>query len=573
MAGFTCERADELGALQQLARSGTDIGPALSAALVWRSEADEPPWGTGVLGLRLLKLSPESSGFVERELIRWRISAAWCGWPEAAAELDKHFRARELEDLLYDWGEQHGADDVLALLSEQGVAACYRKVLTRLGSTAVVAEPALWRHQAVATQPGVAVVSGRTLLVHDGSGGLCERHIDVAGLQGARVDALWCDGQAVIGAGSDGLLAVGVNGEWELAQTPALDGLRAIWGSGKRDVWAVTQGGVALHLDGQRWRHAWPEGIEGGTSSQDTPTGHSIQIVTPDTERPLGDVWGSGLGELWLVGDRGLVVHHDGQTWSEGAGTTAALLAVSGRLAVGAEGTILDTTGASAAASGTQSELRGVQDWGDSAVAVGASGTVLLFDGSAWHPVDAGAEADLADLSDVWGSGPDDVHVVGEGQILHFDGEGWAPTWEGRVALNGIWGRGPDEIYAVGDDGTLLAFDGTSWQAPETPVDTHLEAVGAYGEDVAVVGDKGVVLIRGPGGWEDRSILERLVSLESLSSDGSQLIVTTHQGAILRFDGTRWRLEATGQGGRVTAVDGGLAVGRQGLLLAHVGGR
>ena len=57
----------------------------------------------------------------------------------------------------------------------------------------------------------------------------------------------------------------------------------------------------------------------------------------------------------------------------------------------------------------------------------------------------------------VWGSGASDVWAVGDsGTILHWDGSAWTSASSGTTfALFGVWGSGANDVWAVGDD-TIL---------------------------------------------------------------------------------------------------------------------
>ncbi len=90
---------------------------------------------------------------------------------------------------------------------------------------------------------------------------------------------------------------------------------------------------------------------------------------------------------------------------------------------------------------------------------------------------DTGLTSDTPDndLMDVWGSGSDDIYVVVfAGNILHFDGAVWTQMNPGTSErLHGIWGyvlkdqAGSvlrKDVFAVGENGTILRFNGTTWQ-------------------------------------------------------------------------------------------------------------
>jgi len=141
--------------------------------------------------------------------------------------------------------------------------------------------------------------------------------------------------------------------------------------------------------------------------------------------------------------------------------------------------------------SGTTVDLIGV--WGTShsdVFVVGASGTILHFDGGTWSPMNAGTDGDLY-LVGVWGADGADVFAVGDGEILHYDGAAWtisakSPLYSG---LSGVWGVSGTDVFAVGI-GKILHYDGSSWS--NAPGGEKLEGAavwGASGSDVFAAGN------------------------------------------------------------------------------------
>ena len=65
-------------------------------------------------------------------------------------------------------------------------------------------------------------------------------------------------------------------------------------------------------------------------------------------------------------------------------------------------------------------------------------------------------------LRGVWGSGPADVFAVGEGgTVLHYDGQSWeSMAFLTGARLYGVWGSGPADVFAVGEGGTVRAVMG-----------------------------------------------------------------------------------------------------------------
>jgi hypothetical protein len=57
-----------------------------------------------------------------------------------------------------------------------------------------------------------------------------------------------------------------------------------------------------------------------------------------------------------------------------------------------------------------------------------------------------------------WGSSGTNVFAVGEsGAILHYNGSAWSPMSSGTATnFNGIWGSSGTDVFAVGWNGTIL---------------------------------------------------------------------------------------------------------------------
>jgi len=126
---------------------------------------------------------------------------------------------------------------------------------------------------------------------------------------------------------------------------------------------------------------------------------------------------------------------------------------------------------------------------------------ILRYDGTEWREVMASAPGYL---EGIWGTSPSEVFAVGHsGTILHFDGSAWSQMTDGvpsgdQYVFSDVTGTSPRDVYAVGDaagQGLLLHYDGSTW----TPIASGTEAIlrGAWvtpSGEVIVVGDYGVVL-------------------------------------------------------------------------------
>src|SRR5258706_2462232 len=103
--------------------------------------------------------------------------------------------------------------------------------------------------------------------------------------------------------------------------------------------------------------------------------------------------------------------------------------------------------------SGTYALLQSV--WGSSGTDVFAvgEGTILHYDGAAWHPMTVPSTSVLYQA--VWGSGPADVYAVGSvgniGIVDHYDGTAWSNVVSsGSAFFNGVWGTSASDVWFVG---------------------------------------------------------------------------------------------------------------------------
>ena len=102
-----------------------------------------------------------------------------------------------------------------------------------------------------------------------------------------------------------------------------------------------------------------------------------------------------------------------------------------------------------------------------------------------------------ADINDLWGRGDNDIWAVGGGgTVLHWDGQSWQVANQGVPAmqnLQAVWGT-DTALFAVGSNGTLLRREGDSFQALPTTAAAGTGFVGVWGraaDDVWLAGADG----------------------------------------------------------------------------------
>jgi hypothetical protein len=324
----------------------------------------------------------------------------------------------------------------------------------------------------------------------------------------------------VLGAGLLAACSGGPNGSAAGAE-PLLDGgdaaagarsiptaadLRAVWGSGRSDVWAVGSGGTILHFDGRAWDLS-PSGMSENFSgiagagpsdvwvtSEDGTilhwNGRRWSVVWKSSDTGLLAIWALASTDVWAVGidwtggvrgdGSGYTVHWDGTSWQD-----ADIGAATSLWAVWASGVVDDVwmvgdqppgTGVIIRGGGTAAspldlvaysgpELRVI--WGtgsDDAWLSPYQGPLEHWNGSIWTA--SPSMADTTQIAGVGGSGRGDAWAVGAGGVAyHYDGTVWQPSTTGTTALlASVWADGPDDAWAVGASGTAIHWDGRAWR-------------------------------------------------------------------------------------------------------------
>jgi hypothetical protein len=284
--------------------------------------------------------------------------------------------------------------------------------------------------------------------------------------------------------------------------------------------------------------------------------------MTSGTDKELDAVWVVARGDAYVAGDSGTLLHYDGEHWSPVATTPPLDPQFKILSLVGLDATTLFALAESNhlyRITGTTASLETLPSGADTLVglggtppdqlyAVGASGTVLHFDGTAWQQLDAtmfgsstifnevsaqsghaiaagllGAVAQLdgswtesqplpppftnANLTGTWIAANGDRFVAGisTGQnmptLAYAHGAtGWQPVpatgFPGGTNLRAVWGTSPTDVWAGGDSNKMIHFDGTAGTLEDLPTDvTRIDAIGGDAtRDVYAVGASGTIL-------------------------------------------------------------------------------
>lgn len=249
--------------------------------------------------------------------------------------------------------------------------------------------------------------------------------------------------------------------------------------------------------------------------------------IEPDTFQVLdladpGDInamWGDMNHSLWAVGADGLVM-----VWRRGEFVPGPLPPVS-------------------------VDFKGITGIEDSIFIVGESGTVLRFRGGAWEDMQAPVDDDLYSISCAT---VDECFAVGEnGTIVHLFEDEWdvqesGVSWD----LYGVLSEVNGGTWVVGEFGSLFELSGIDWissQIAGTRSTIRSICRGPDG-DLFAVGTRGTI-VRKPAGsstWQQQVSNDGhepqrdLYSVTALES--GDVWVVGSGGAIIRYDGTYWRL-------------------------------
>jgi hypothetical protein len=314
------------------------------------------------------------------------------------------------------------------------------------------------------------------------------------------------------------------------------DHIRGVWGQRSDSVFAVTCSGLVMRWDGAAWRTV-------------TAVPFCAQHIAGTSSRNIVVV---GSGQIWRF---------DGTAWAREAVTVPADLqwaaaAEQTIYAVGVGGLIMrrDATGWTTMPSGTTSSIRTVSAWSASDVwAAGDGRTVLRLVNGAWQraPELPGAATDCAGI---FLRGPRDVLVScfegGYGwAIYRGDGTSWTRMDTEYRQRQWSFFLVENTQFAVGEEGMVMRLDGATWRI-DSPSVGESRMTGGFGDrnGAVVVGWHGVSYARRNGRWE---LVSSTPSYRGLWGDASGLLVGVGiQGAIDRFDGTRWSTmrPAGGQG-------------------------
>lgn len=207
------------------------------------------------------------------------------------------------------------------------------------------------------------------------------------------------------------------------------------------------------------------------------------------------------------------------------------------------------------------SPIWGVNGLGLSAPTMKVSSLRLIPDGGggavfAWQQIPSYGTDNS--LRSIWGTSDADVFAVGDlGTIVHYDGRSWDTQFcPVSSRLNCVWGTSPSDVFAVGDGGVILHYNGVAWSSMPSGTTANLAGVwGSSWDNVYAVGASSVILHYDGSGWStvDYAPGANLTAIHGTSA--TNVIVVGNKdyrtGVVLTFDGSTWqKTERSGESER-----------------------
>ena len=391
------------------------------------------------------------------------------------------------------------------------------------------------------------------------------------------------DGQALVVGDGEVILRWKCN-TWSFDQPLSVQraavksNLRALWGLDSQNVWVVGYGRTIFRLSNGTW---------------------SAQTVGAGTEHLRG-IFGYSTDRIWAVGETGTILHWNGTSWvsESNPSETRKLRSVWGSSentlwAVGDSGAVFNRS-AGPPANWTErksafpaSDFRSVFGIGKEGVWIaGLSGTF----GSApdnWKTIPTNYSYYLHNIhgvssTDLWIVGGrdlagDETEGTGPGYIGHFDGSTVTTSFIPEAVLRGAWATSANNVWAVGYHGTILKWNGQSWNPiTEGKQKTIKRLWGADASNVWAVGAGGTILKWNGTTWTAQN-LGTTVDLNGVwGTDRNNVWAVGAGGTILKWNGTAWAAQTSGTTANLNGVWGTdpnrvWVVGTTGVILAWNG--
>ncbi len=355
--------------------------------------------------------------------------------------------------------------------------------------------------------------------------------------------------------------------KWEFLGTSALGDNYDIWAHDFNSIWVAGQGGIQYgNSEGVFTKY-----IDDFGSHYDGISGVAVDSVM---------AVGGRLGVeriLMFTGDEFNPVYNSPERLSD-----ICWVEQDFAIAVGAEGATVEYDGSNWIPRHVDPpiQLWAVAAWKESdqrrAIAVGDSGGVFTFSDGQW----TGASSPKITCTELMGVSPSLMFALHDGRLMKYDGDWHELPAAGTLVLHDFFCLDQDTVWAVGkqDIDTFFArYDGTSWytQWISSMEDAH-DIWAADNRNVFIACDYGTVY-SSAGFWAPMTAVQPVQHLRGVWGESpTSVYVVGDNGTISHWDGSIWTQMTSGTSSNLLAVWGSsdqnvVAVGDDGTVLRFDG--
>jgi hypothetical protein len=301
------------------------------------------------------------------------------------------------------------------------------------------------------------------------------------------------------------LLAAQVSfAQWTVVNSPTTDNLFGLYSIDANNVWAVGNNATVIKWNGSTWQTTGSIGVTqqrftiwassanniyaGGAGTNNAlihyngTSWNNITVASNWGSGSVRSIWGSSANSVWITGGPGTsgaarARRFNGSTWELKNAGLSATLSASIVYGIDAGNVWIAGSTGSAATTGI------VYKWNEA----GNTWNAVLGDGTN-YPNLRGVYA--ADANNVWVVGGEGL--FNPGRIFKWNGTSWTEQTlpASTPSLHAIHGSGTNNIWAVGYNGTVLKYDGTSWQTQASGTTLDLQSIRVTGtSDIWAVGN------------------------------------------------------------------------------------
>jgi hypothetical protein len=348
--------------------------------------------------------------------------------------------------------------------------------------------------------------------------------------------AVWGGTEALFAVGLDGVIVRRQGGVWTPMLSPTENDLFAVFGHGDDDVFAGGDEGIMLHFNGVGW------------STVD------LGLDIDYSETAFLSMWARE-GHLFVVGEKGAILHHFEGVWKKEESLSSYNLASVWGVSINdiyvgsAGGSVFRRIGGGWSTQQvtqggiTLNALMALES--KDIFAGGTGGALAVHESAGWTPT-LSNDAEERTIQAVWAFATDDVWFIGEdGALVHSEKGKWntfdvAGPYYKNHSFYGLWGRAGEEAnlaWGVGEKGAMLHFDGVDWKdEPSAPEVDLNDIAGTTWEDVIAVGGDGLLMRFNGDRWYG---LTRVVEtdLQAVSYGVHGVVAVGKGGTIVKIDG------------------------------------